>query len=107
MIGAVIFSNTVWTFWDVMLLFFVWIPLLMLWFFCMFDVFGRRDLSGWGKALWILAIFIFPWIGALAYLIFRPWEEDTGAYAPSPTYTGSANGQQSVKSEPKGPVPIG
>src|SRR5947209_2025002 len=39
MLATVIFSNTVWTFWDVMLLFFVFGPLLMLWFFCMFDVF--------------------------------------------------------------------
>ena len=80
MLATVIFSNTVWTFWDVMLLFFVFGPLLMLWFFCMFDVFGRRDLAGWGKALWLLAIVFLPWIGTLSYLVFRPWAVDSDPY---------------------------
>jgi hypothetical protein len=74
MVTALIFSNTYWTFWDVMLFFFIWIPLVMLWFFCMIDVFRRRDLSGLGKALWLVAIVIFPWIGSIVYLIARPKE---------------------------------
>jgi len=72
MLATVIFSNTYWTFWDVMLLFFVWIPLLMLWFFCIADVFRRHDIGGGAKALWLVAIIIFPWIGCLVYLIARP-----------------------------------
>ena len=81
MIATIIFSNTYWTFWDLMLLFFVWIPLIMVWFFCMLDVFRRQDLSGWGKALWVLAILVLPWIGSLGYLIFHPWDDNS--YAPS------------------------
>ena len=38
------------------------------------DIFGRRDLSGWGKAGWVLLIFIIPLIGILIYLIARPAE---------------------------------
>ena len=38
------------------------------------DIFRRRDLSGWGKAGWILLIFLFPLIGAVIYLIARPEE---------------------------------
>jgi hypothetical protein len=38
------------------------------------DIFGRRDLSGWGKAGWVLLIFIIPLIGVLIYLIARPSE---------------------------------
>ena len=38
------------------------------------DIFGRRDLSGWGKAGWVLLIFILPLIGVLIYLIARPYE---------------------------------
>jgi hypothetical protein len=69
-----------------MLLFFVFIPLLMVWFFAIFDVFARRDLSGWGKAAWLVAIIVLPWLGTLVYLIFRPWGES--AYDESyPTYT--------------------
>lgn len=36
-----------------------------------FDIFRSRDLSNWGKALWIFFIIIIPYIGVLAYLIVR------------------------------------
>jgi hypothetical protein len=74
------FSNTVWTFWDVFFLMFIWIPLILVWAFAMFDVFTRRDLSGWGKAAWLLAIIIFPLIGVLCYMIFRPYNDTVGYY---------------------------
>ena len=35
---------------------------------------GRQDLSGWGKAGWVLLIFILPLFGILVYLIARPSE---------------------------------
>src|SRR4029079_730163 len=55
-----------WSFW-----FFIWIAALMVWFRCLFDMFGDKSLSGWGKAgLAILLIFV-PWVGALIYLIAR------------------------------------
>lgn len=69
MLGAVIFSNTVWTFWDVMLFFFIWIPAVMLWFFCIFDVFARHDIGGGLKALWLIIILVFPWIGGIVYIL--------------------------------------
>lgn len=69
---AIIFSNTYWTFWDMMLLFFIWIPAIMLWAFCFVDVFRRPDLSGLQKAIWVLLILLLPWLGALIYLIVRP-----------------------------------
>ena len=36
------------------------------------DIFRRNDLSGWGKAGWILLIFVVPFLGALIYVIARP-----------------------------------
>jgi hypothetical protein len=36
-----------------------------------FDIFRSHDLSNTSKALWVLAIFIFPLLGVLAYLIIR------------------------------------
>jgi hypothetical protein len=36
------------------------------------DIFRRDDLSGWGKAGWLLLIFIIPLLGILIYLIARP-----------------------------------
>lgn len=35
------------------------------------DVFRSQDLSGWGKAGWLLLIIILPLIGVLIYLIAR------------------------------------
>ena len=43
------------------------------------DIFTRPDLSGWGKAGWVLLIFILPVIGILIYLIARPPEEEVAA----------------------------
>ena len=30
---------------------------------------GRRDISGWGKALWVIGLVLFSYLGILAYLI--------------------------------------
>jgi len=35
------------------------------------DLFRRHDISGWGKALWVIALLVFPYISVLAYLIFQ------------------------------------
>ena len=55
-----------WSFW-----FFIWIAALMVWFRCLFDLFGDHTLSGWGKAGWALLLIFVPWVGALIYLIAR------------------------------------
>ena len=33
------------------------------------DLFRRHDISGWGKALWVLALILTSYFGILAYLI--------------------------------------
>ena len=55
-----------WSFW-----FFIWIAAFMVWFRCIFDMFGDRELSGWGKAGWAILLIFVPWLGALIYLIAR------------------------------------
>jgi hypothetical protein len=35
------------------------------------DLFRRRDISGWVKAIWVIGWIIFPMICVLAYLIFQ------------------------------------
>lgn len=35
------------------------------------DLFRRHDVSGWVKAIWVIAWIIFPYIAVLAYLIFQ------------------------------------
>ena len=55
-----------WSFW-----FFIWIAALMVWFRCLFDMFGDSTLSGWAKAGWAILLIFVPWVGALIYLIAR------------------------------------
>jgi hypothetical protein len=35
------------------------------------DLFRRHDISGWIKAVWVIAVVVFPYIAVLAYLIFQ------------------------------------
>jgi hypothetical protein len=35
------------------------------------DLFRRRDISGWIKAIWVIGWIVFPFVFMLAYLIFQ------------------------------------
>src|SRR5213083_669182 len=61
-----------WTFLDAfwsLIMFFLWI----LWFWLLFavfaDIFRRHDLSGWGKAGWLIFTIVVPFLGVFVYLI--------------------------------------
>ena len=43
----------------------------MVWFRCLFDLFGDHTLSGLGKAGWAILLIFVPWVGSLIYLIAR------------------------------------
>ncbi len=58
--------------WELALLFFVFIPMAILWFRTIMDIFDRRDLSGLSKGLWLVAVVALPLVGVLAYLFTRP-----------------------------------
>ena len=49
-----------------------WLLVIWVFIFVFGDIFRRHDLSGLGKAGWILLVFIIPLIGALIYLAVRP-----------------------------------
>jgi Short C-terminal domain/Phospholipase_D-nuclease N-terminal len=55
-------------FWT-MIIFFLWI----LWFWLLFtvfaDIFRRHDISGWGKAAWLIFTIVLPFLGVFVYLI--------------------------------------
>jgi Short C-terminal domain/Phospholipase_D-nuclease N-terminal len=55
-----------------MLVFFFWFMAIWIFIRIFADIFHRRDLSGAGKAGWILLLFVLPFLGALIYLIARP-----------------------------------
>ena len=35
------------------------------------DLFRRGDMSGWGKALWVIGVILFPYVGVLGYITFQ------------------------------------
>ena len=47
--------------------------IFVVWFWLLITVFGdlfrRRDVSGLGKALWVIVLIIFPYLGVIIYLI--------------------------------------
>jgi hypothetical protein len=62
-------------FWDLlwgMVIFFFWFMAIWIFISLFADIFRRDDLSGGMKAVWILALFILPFLGALIYIVSRP-----------------------------------
>ena len=55
-----------------LLVFFFWFMAIWIFIQIFADIFHRRDLSGAGKAGWIVLIFVLPFLGALIYMIARP-----------------------------------
>jgi type VI protein secretion system component VasK len=55
-------------------MFMFYLVFIVIWMFVRIfaDIFSRENLSGWGKAAWILLIFWVPFIGILIYVIARP-----------------------------------
>ena len=47
--------------------------MFVLWFWLLIivisDLFRRHDVSGWVKAIWVIALIVFPYLGIFAYLI--------------------------------------
>ena len=45
----------------------------MVWFWLlitiMSDLFRRQDISGWGKAVWVIFVLLAPYIGVFVYMI--------------------------------------
>jgi len=50
----------------------LWIFLFIIWIWLLISVFidiFRNDISGWGKALWVIFVIVLPFLGVLIYLI--------------------------------------
>ena len=60
------------TFLEILIILFIFIPLIMIWVFALVDLFGRADLGGGAKVLWLLLIIFLPLFGALIYFLTRP-----------------------------------
>ena len=47
--------------------------IFVLWFWLLItvcgDLFRRHDVSGWGKALWVIVLIVIPYLGIFIYLV--------------------------------------
>lgn len=65
------FLSNMWDFLWMFFTIFVFFAWLMALFTIIGDLFRDRELSGWAKALWLLALIFVPFLTALVYLIAR------------------------------------
>ena len=59
------FLDIVWT----MIIFFTWVMWIWMMVYLFTDLFRRSDIGGWHKAVWCVFMIVFPFLGALVYLI--------------------------------------
>ena len=55
-----------------MLMFYLFFMVIWMFISVFADIFRRENLTGWGKAGWIILLFILPFLGILIYVIVRP-----------------------------------
>ena len=59
------FLDVLWT----MIIFFCWVAWIWIVITVFADLFRRHDISGWGKAAWVVFVIVVPFLGVLVYLI--------------------------------------
>jgi uncharacterized membrane protein YcjF (UPF0283 family) len=57
--------DVIWT----MLVFFAWVIWFWLLIVVFADLFSRHDISGWGKAGWMVLLVFLPYLGVFIYMI--------------------------------------
>ncbi len=70
--SSIFSGNPVLEFFWWMFLFYLFFMVIWMFIAVFADIFRRENLSGWGKAFWILLIFWLPFLGILIYMIVRP-----------------------------------
>jgi signal transduction histidine kinase len=66
-LGDISLGDLIWTtIWVFFLILFIWVFIAIV-----SDLFRDHETSGWAKALWVVALIIFPLLGSLVYLIVR------------------------------------
>jgi hypothetical protein len=53
----------------------LWLALFVIWIWLVLavfvDLFGRPDVSGWAKVLWVVLVVVVPILGVLVYVVTR------------------------------------
>jgi uncharacterized membrane protein YcjF (UPF0283 family) len=92
-------------FWT-MIIFFAWVIWIWIAISVFTDVFRRHDISGWGKAAWVVFVIVLPFLGVLVYLIAnssemakRKEEDSRAARAEFDDYVKNAAGSGGAAAE--------
>jgi uncharacterized membrane protein YcjF (UPF0283 family) len=70
--SGVLSDNPILEFIWYMLIIYFWFMVIMVYVQIIWDILRRENLSGWGKAGWIILLLFMPFLGALIYVIARP-----------------------------------
>ena len=63
-------------FWS-LIVFYFWFMIIWIFIRIFADIFHRNDLTGVMKVIWIIVLFVLPFLGALIYMLMRkPTEQD-------------------------------
>ena len=79
MLIAATFWDYLWSFLTVM----IGLSLLLFWIYLFVDILSRKGLSPVARVLWIVVLFVLPWIGGLIYLLVRPFDGEFSTYSPT------------------------
>lgn len=82
--------------WSLLIIFFMVIYFMML-FQVIVDVFRRHDASGGKKALWLIFLFVAPFVGLIAYMITNSENMAQRSVAEADAYAQARVGRSSTQ----------
>lgn len=63
--------DSFWNFLWSMVIIFAFVAYLIVLWYIIADLFRDHKASGWAKAVWVVFLIIFPYLTAIAYLLFK------------------------------------
>lgn len=58
-------------FWSWFFLLLIFIPLLLVYAMTIWNIFTRPEMPGLHRALWLVVVVVFPFVGTLVYLVIH------------------------------------
>ena len=84
-------------FWS-LIVFYFWFMIIWIFIRIFADIFHRNDLTGVMKVIWIIVLFVLPFLGALIYMLMRkPTEQDVQEMAQAQEMQKRAAGYSSAE----------
>jgi len=58
------------------------LSLLVLWVYLFIDIMTRKGIGPFARVIWVIVIFVLPWIGGFIYLMVRPFKGESSHWLP-------------------------